>query len=227
MRLLLKLSGELLGQGEVSFENALKLAYILKECKNNGHEIVVVIGGGNLWRGRSHDEMNITDSDSIGMLATCMNAICLKSALKKIGVKSTVMSSINLKFTSDYNTDEALDMIKDQIIILAGGLGIPCLSTDTTAAIRGSELMVDYILKGTNVDGVYDCDPRSNPDAVKYDRLSFREAIDKNLKVMDISAFEVCKKNGIKLAVYNANDLNNIVKVCNGETVGTVVDNYE
>ena len=84
MRLLLKLSGELLGQGEVSFENALKLAYILKECKNNGHEIVVVIGGGNLWRGRSHDEMNITDSDSIGMLATCMNAICLKSALKKL-----------------------------------------------------------------------------------------------------------------------------------------------
>ena len=227
MRLLLKLSGELLGQGEVSFENALKLAYILKECKNNGHEIVVVIGGGNLWRGRSHDEMNITDSDSIGMLATCMNAICLKSALKKIGVKSTVMSSINLKFTSDYNTDKALELIKDEVIILAGGLGIPCLSTDTTAAVRGSELAVDYILKGTNVDGVYDSDPRVYENAIKYDRLSFRDAIDKKLNIMDTSAFEICSKNNIKLLVYNASDLNNIIRVCNGETIGTIVDNYE
>ena len=159
MRLLLKLSGELLGENGVSFDEALKLAYVLKECKNNGHELCVVVGGGNLWRGRSHGEMNITDSDSIGMLATCMNAVCLKSALNKIGVKSTIMSSVNLKLTSDYNTDKALELIKDEVIILAGGLGIPCLSTDTTAAVRGSELEVDYILKGTNVDGVYDSDP--------------------------------------------------------------------
>ena len=179
MRLLLKLSGELLGQNEVSFAKALKLAYILKECKNKGNEVCIVIGGGNLWRGRSHEEMNLTDSDSIGMLATTMNAICLKSALKEIGVKATVMSSINLEFTSNYNTDKALELIKDEIIILAGGLGIPCLSTDTTAAIRGSELMVDYILKGTNVDGIYDSDPRTNLNATKYNRLSYNEAINK------------------------------------------------
>lgn len=227
MRLLLKLSGELLGQNEVSFAKALKLAYILKECKNKGNELCIVIGGGNLWRGRSHEEMNLTDSDSIGMLATTMNAICLKSALKEIGVKATVMSSINLEFTSNYNTDKALELIKDEIIILAGGLGIPCLSTDTTAAIRGSELMVDYILKGTNVDGIYDSDPRTNLNATKYNRLSYNEAINKKLKIMDISAFEICKKNNIKIVVYDASDINNIVKVCNGEAIGTIVNNYE
>lgn len=227
MRLLLKLSGELLGQNEVSFAKALKLAYILKECKNKGNEVCIVIGGGNLWRGRSHEEMNLTDSDSIGMLATTMNAICLKSALKEIGVKATVMSSINLEFTSNYNTDKALELIKDEIIILAGGLGIPCLSTDTTAAIRGSELMVDYILKGTNVDGIYDSDPRTNLNATKYNRLSYNEAINKKLKIMDISAFEICKKNNIKIVVYDASDINNIVKVCNGEAIGTIVNNYE
>lgn len=227
MRLLLKLSGELLGQNEVSFAKALKLAYILKECKSKGNELCIVIGGGNLWRGRSHEEMNLTDSDSIGMLATTMNAICLKSALKEIGVKATVMSSINLEFTSNYNTDKALELIKDEIIILAGGLGIPCLSTDTTAAIRGSELMVDYILKGTNVDGIYDSDPRTNLNATKYNRLSYNEAINKKLKIMDISAFEICKKNNIKIVVYDASDINNIVKVCNGEAIGTIVNNYE
>lgn len=227
MRLLLKLSGELLGQNEVSFAKALKLAYILKECKSKGNELCIVIGGGNLWRGRSHEEMNLTDSDSIGMLATTMNAICLKSALKEIGVKATVMSSINLEFTSNYNTDKALELIKDGIIILAGGLGIPCLSTDTTAAIRGSELMVDYILKGTNVDGIYDSDPRTNLNATKYNRLSYNEAINKKLKIMDISAFEICKKNNIKIVVYDASDINNIVKVCNGEAIGTIVNNYE
>ena len=116
MRLLLKLSGELLGEKELSFEKALKLAYVLKECKKN-NEICVVIGGGNLWRGRNHQEMNLSDSDSIGMLGTCMNAICLKAALKQIGVKSTVMSSINLKFTEDYQTDKALELIKDEILI--------------------------------------------------------------------------------------------------------------
>ena len=227
MRLLLKLSGELLGQNEVSFAKALKLAYILKECKNKGNEVCIVIGGGNLWRGRSHEEMNLTDSDSIGMLATTMNAICLKSALKEIGVKATVMSSINLEFTSNYNTDKALELIKDEIIILAGGLGIPCLSTDTTAAIRGSELMVDYILKGTNVDGIYDSDPRTNLNATNYNRLSYNEAINKKLKIMDISAFEICQKNNIKIVVYDASDINNIVKVCNGEAIGTIVNNYE
>lgn len=227
MRLLLKLSGELLGQNEVSFAKALKLAYILKECKNKGNEVCIVIGGGNLWRGRGHEEMNLTDSDSIGMLATTMNAICLKSALKEIGVKATVMSSINLEFTSNYNTDKALELIKDEIIILAGGLGIPCLSTDTTAAIRGSELMVDYILKGTNVDGIYDSDPRTNLNATKYNRLSYNEAINKKLKIMDISAFEICQKNNIKIVVYDASDINNIVKVCNGEAIGTIVNNYE
>lgn len=227
MRLLLKLSGELLGEKELSFDKALKLAYILKECKNNGNEIIVVVGGGNLWRGRSHQEMNITDSDSIGMLATCMNAICLKAALKEIGVKTTVMSSVNLKFTEDYKTDKALELLKDEIIILAGGLGVPCISTDTTAAVRGSELKVDYILKGTNVDGVYSSDPRYNPDAVKYDEISFNEALEKHLNIMDISAFEICNKNDIKIIVYNANDLNNIIKVCNGETIGTIVSKYE
>ena len=227
MRLLLKLSGELLGQNEVSFAKSLKLAYILKECKSKGNELCIVIGGGNLWRGRSHEEMNLTDSDSIGMLATTMNAICLKSALKEIGVKATVMSSINLEFTSNYNTDKALELIKDEIIILAGGLGIPCLSTDTTAAIRGSELMVDYILKGTNVDGIYDSDPRTNLNATKYNRLSYNEAINKKLKIMDISAFEICQKNNIKIVVYDASDINNIVKVCNGEAIGTIVNNYE
>lgn len=226
MRLLLKLSGELLGEKELSFEKALKLAYVLKECKKN-NEICVVIGGGNLWRGRSHQEMNLSDSDSIGMLGTCMNAICLKAALKQIGVKSTVMSSINLKFTEDYQTDKALELIKDEILILAGGLGVPCISTDTASAIRASELKVDYILKGTNVDGVYSSDPKTNPNAVKYDRLSYREALEKHLNVMDMSAFEICNKNNIKLRVYNANDLNNIIKICNGDTIGTIVEQYE
>lgn len=226
MRLLLKLSGELLGDKELSFEKALKLAYILKECKKN-NEICIVIGGGNLWRGRSHQEMNLSDSDSIGMIGTCMNAICLKAALKEIGVKATVMSSINLKFTEDYQTDKALELIKDEIIILAGGLGVPCISTDTASAVRAAELKVDYILKGTNVDGVYSADPKTDPNAIKYDHLSYKEALEKHLNVMDISAFEICNKNNIKLKVYNANDLNNIIKVCNGDAIGTIVEHYE
>ena len=227
MRLLLKLSGELLGQNELSFEKALKLAYIIKECKNAGHEICIVIGGGNLWRGRSHSEINTSDSDAIGMLATSMNAICLKSALQRVGVKASVMSSIGLKFTSNYNTDEANLKLKTEVLILAGGLGIPCLSTDTTAAVRASELNIDYILKGTNVDGVYDSDPKTNPNAIKYDKLSFKEALEKHLQIMDTSAFEICMKNNIKLIIYNATDLNNIIKVCNGDTIGTIVEKYE
>ena len=227
MRLLLKLSGELLGQNELSFEQALKLAYVLKECKNKGNEICIVVGGGNLWRGRSHNEMNITDSDTIGMLGTCMNAICLKAALKEIGVKATVMSSINLKFTEDYITSRAEELIKDEIIILAGGLGVPALSTDTTAAVRGAELKVDYILKGTNVDGVYSNDPKIDKYAFKYDKISYRFALENHLRIMDTSAFEICEKNDIKLIIYNANDLNNIIKVCNGETIGTIIEKYE
>lgn len=227
MRLLLKLSGELLGQNGLLFENAIKLAYTIKECKNKGHEICIVIGGGNLWRGRSHNEMNITDSDTIGMLGTCMNAICLRAALKEIGVKATVMSSFKLKFVDEYVTSKAEELIKNEVIILAGGLGIPTLSTDTTAAVRGAELNVDYILKGTNVDGVYSADPKINKNATKYDKISFKFALDNHLKIMDTSAFEICEKNNIKLIIYNANDLNNIIKVCNGETIGTIVDKYE
>ena len=180
-----------------------------------------------MWRGRSHSEINTSDSDAIGMLATSMNAICLKSALQRVGVKASVMSSIGLKFTSNYNTDEANLKLKTEVLILAGGLGIPCLSTDTTAAVRASELKIDYILKGTNVDGVYDSDPKTNPNAIKYDKLSFKEALEKHLQIMDTSAFEICMKNNIKLIIYNATDLNNIIKVCNGDTIGTIVEKYE
>ena len=117
--------------------------------------------------------------------------------------------------------------LKTEVLILAGGLGVPCLSTDTTAAIRASELNIDYILKGTNVDGVYDSDPKTNPNAIKYDKLSFKEALEKHLQIMDTSAFEICMKNNVKLIIYNATDLNNIIKVCNGDTIGTIVENYE
>jgi len=226
-RIIVKLSGELLGESKIEFDKALEIAKTLIECKKMGYEIGVVIGGGNIWRGRSHKEMDAFSSDSIGMLATTMNAIALKSAINALNEDAIVMSSIDVKLVSRYNVDEAKEKIKNNIVIFAGGLGTPCLSTDTTAATRAVELNSDLILKGTNVDGVYDSDPKVNISAKKYDKLTFKEALEKRLKIMDAAAFDICLNNNLKVCVFNLNDLNNIKRICNGETIGTIVSNYE
>lgn len=227
MRIIVKLSGELFGNGNIDFDKTLEIARKIIECKNMGHEIGIVVGGGNIWRGRSHKEMDTFSSDSIGMLATTMNAIALKSAINALSENAIVMSSIDVKLVSKYNVDEAKEKLKSNIVIFAGGLGTPCLSTDTTLVTRAVELNADLVLKGTNVDGVYDSDPKSNMNASKYDRLTFKEALEKHLKVMDAAAFDICLNNNLKVCIFNLNDLDNIKIVINGETIGTIVSNNE
>lgn len=226
-RVIIKLSGELLGDKEINYSKVLEVAKVLIECKNLGYEIGVVFGGGNLWRGRCHKELDKFSSDSIGMLATTMNAIALKSALNSLGEDALVMSSIDVNLVSKYNVFEANNYLKRRIVIFAGGLGIPCISTDTAAATRAVELSCDLVLKGTNVDGVYDSNPKINKDAKRYDKISFKKALDDNLSVMDASAFNICMQNNINVIIFNINDLENIKKVLNGETIGTIVSNNE
>ena len=229
-RVLLKLSGEAL-QGEQGYgidANVIsEIASQIAEIVDNGVELAITVGGGNIFRGLSGaaEGMERAQADNIGMLATVMNALALQEGLERIGVYTRVQSAINMQEVCEpYIRRRAVRHLeKGRVVIFAGGTGNPYFTTDTTAALRACEIGADAILKATQVDGIYDSDPRTNPDAKLYNRISYLDVIAKELHVMDSTATTMCKDNHIPIIVFNLHVKGNIDRVLRGEPVGTIV----
>lgn len=230
-RVLLKLSGEALA-GDVGYGIDPKvvddLADQIEEIVNDGVQLAVVIGGGNIFRGMagSAEGMDRSQADYIGMLATVMNALALQDAFERHGIFSRVQSAINMQEVSEpYIRRRALRHLeKGRVVILAAGTGNPYFTTDTTAALRACELDVDCLMKATKVDGVYDSDPVKNPDAKRFDRITYMDVLAKGLNVMDATATSLCMDNDMPMIVFDLTEKGNIARALRGEPVGTVVE---
>ena len=229
-RILLKLSGEVLageaGKG-IDNDTVLKICKSVKKVADMGVEVAIVVGGGNFWRGRTSEHMDRTRADHIGMLATAMNSLALCDALEQLGANVRVQTAIEMRQIAEpYIRNKAIRHFeKGRIVIFGCGTGSPFFSTDTAAALRSVEINADALFKATNVDGVYDKDPNKYPDAVKFDTVSFQEVITRDLKVMDSTAFSLCKDNDMPIIVFNLNDPENIVKAVSGKKIGTTETN--
>ena len=227
-RVLLKISGEALAgdmKTGIDFEIVSRLAQKVKECVDLGVQIAIVVGGGNFWRGRSGGKMDRTRADHMGMLATALNALAIADGLEQLGVETRVQTAIEMRQIAEpYIRNKAVRHLeKGRVVVFGCGTGNPFFSTDTAASLRAAEIDADIILKATMVDGVYDCDPKKNKDAVKYDTLSFYDVLNKNLQVMDSTAASMCKDNNIPILVFSIDDPNNIVSAVCGEPIGTLV----
>lgn len=229
-RILLKLSGEVLaGEAGRGIDNntVLNICKSVKKVADQGVEVAIVVGGGNFWRGRTSEHMDRTRADHIGMLATTMNSLALCDALEQLGADVRVQTAIEMRQIAEpYIRNKAIRHFeKGRIVIFGCGTGSPFFSTDTAAALRSVEINADALLKATNVDGVYDKDPNKFDDAVKFDEVSFQEVITRDLKVMDSTAFSLCKDNDMPIIVFNLTDPDNILKAVSGEKIGTTVKN--
>lgn len=224
-RILIKLSGEsLMGEDAIiEKEKTREIARLIKEVREMGIEVGIVIGGGNFFRGRSNKDMEPLYVDTMGMLGTVSNALGLADAMKKEDLPCIISTPFDLNgLLPVYTKDEILEKIKDNVVLFGGGTGHIGCSTDTAASNKASLIKADVIIKLTNVEGVYDKDPNKYQDAVMYDYLTHEQVLaNPEIKVMDIPAIEECKDNNIDIAVINFNDHNNLVKVLNGEKVGT------
>lgn len=229
-RVLLKLSGEALSGTEKNFDpNILhNLAEEIKEAQKLGTEIAIVVGGGNFIRGKTVADIGIdrVQGDYMGMLATIINALAIQSALEAVGVDTRVQTSIDMPKVAEPFIQRRADrhLEKGRVVIFGGGTGSPYFSTDTTAALRASEIKADVILMAKNgVDGVYSADPKLDPSAVKYDSLTYMDLLNKGLQVMDSTATSMCMDNHMELMVFNMNESGNIVKAVNGDKIGTII----
>lgn len=231
-RVLLKLSGEALAGSEKNFDPSIlkDLAQQVREVHDLGVEIAIVVGGGNFIRGKQVASLGIdrVQGDHMGMLATIINALAIQSSLESEGVRSRVMTSIEIpKVAEPYIQRRAVHHLeKGYVIIFGGGTGSPFFSTDTAAALRASEIKADVILMAKNgVDGVYSADPKKDPDARRFDHLTYMDLLNKGLQVMDSTATSMCMDNHMELLVFNMNEPGNIVKAVRGEAVCTVINN--
>lgn len=227
-RIILKVSGEALAGPKktgLDDETIGKITDQIKIAVDMGVQVAIVCGGGNFWRGRSGENMDRTRADHMGMLATTINALALQDSLEQRGVDTRVQTAIEMRqFAELYIRNRAVRHLeKGRVVIFACGSGNPFFSTDTAAALRAAEIDADAILLAKNVDGVYDSDPNVNKDAVKYDELTYLEVISRGLKVMDSTASSLCMDNNIPLLVFGLDDPKNIIRVINGEKIGTVV----
>jgi len=227
-RVVLKLSGEALaGENGSGINNTVinHVADQIIELAQTGVEIAIVIGAGNIWRGRQGTGMDRTTADHMGMLATIINSLAMQDAIEQKGYLCRVMSAIAMNEVAEpYIRRRAMRHLeKGRIVIFAGGTGNPYFSTDTTAALRAAEIEADVILLAKNIDAVYDCDPRKNPNAKKYYSIKYMDVLSKGLQVMDSTAITLCMENNIPLRVFALNGENNIMKVVEGEHVGTLV----
>jgi len=229
-RVLLKLSGEVLA-GEEGFgidpAKATQLAVEVKSIHDLGIDIGLVIGAGNIFRGMqaAAKGMQRVTGDYLGMLATIMNAICVQDALENLGTVTRTLSAITVaQIAEPYIRRRAIRHLeKGRIVVVAGGTGNPYFTTDTAAALRATELGAEVLIKGTKVDGVYDKDPLVHSDAIKYDRVSYKEAIQKELRIMDMTAISLCKENSLPIKVFNINRSGDLKKLILGEPIGTLV----
>ncbi len=227
-RILLKLSGEVLagtaGKG-IDNETVRSVCSVIKKCADEGLQIGIVVGGGNFWRGRTSGDMDRVTADSIGMLATVMNSLALCDGLRQVGCEACVMTSVDMvRVAEPYSKNKAEHHLnRGRVVIFGGGTGSPFFSTDTAASLRAIEIDADILFKATNVDGVYDKDPRKFADAVKYDTLTQDEVLAKHLGVMDSTAAAMCSDNKMPILVFNLNDPENIYRAVHGENIGTIV----
>lgn len=227
-RVLLKLSGEALaGEKHTGFDEAtvVKVAKQVKQLADDGVEVGVVIGGGNFWRGRTSENIDRTKADQIGMLATVMNCIYVSEIFRSEGMKTQVLTPFECgSFTKLFSKDCANKYFEHgMVVFFAGGIGHPYFSTDTTTVLRAVEIEADVILLAKAIDGVYDSDPKVNPNAVRYDEVSIQEVIDKQLAVVDLTASIMCMENHMPMYVFGLNEENSIVKAISGKFNGTVV----
>ena len=227
-RVMLKISGEALS-GEngfgFDFETVGRIAREVKSLVDMGVEVGLVVGGGNIWRGRSGEGMDRTTADHMGMLATCINALALQDALEGIGVHTRVQTAIEMKEIAEpfIRRRAVRHLEKGRVVIFGAGSGNPYFSTDTAAALRAAEIEADVILLAKNVDGVYDKDPNKFADAKKYDKLTYMEVIEQGLQVMDTTATTLCMDNNIPILVFGISEEGNIKKVMEGHKIGTIV----
>jgi uridylate kinase len=229
-RVLLKLSGEsLMGEQEYGIDQKQLVQYAkdIKEIVDLGIQVAIVIGGGNIFRGIEAEKAGIdrVQGDYMGMLATVINAMALQSALEKLGVYTRLLSGIKMEQVCEpYIRRRAVRHLeKGRVVIFGAGLGSPYFTTDSAASLRAIEISADVVLKGTRVDGVYTADPEKDPSATRFDSLTFSEVIQKNLSVMDMTAFTLCQENNLPIIVFDMNKIGNLVKVLCGEEVGTLI----
>lgn len=228
-RVLIKLSGEALAGSNGFGLNPQILANVsqrIKKIYDLGVEIAIVVGGGNFWRGRYSDDLNKSAADYMGMLATVINAMALQDSFEKVGMPARVQSALKIdKVCEPFILRKAIKHLdKKRIVIFAGGTGNPFFTTDTAASLRAIEIGAQILLLAKNVDAVYDSDPNINKDAKKFNKLTYSEIIDRDLKVMDLTAVTLCKENDLPIQVFGLNDSDNLIKAIYGESVGTYID---
>jgi len=230
-RVLLKLSGEsLMGDKQFGIDNS-RLADYASEIKElyGEIELAIVIGGGNIFRGVQAEKggMDRTQGDYMGMLATMINSMALQASLEKENIKTRLVSAIEMREIAEpfIKRRAVRHLEKGRVVIFGAGTGNPYFTTDSAAALRAIEMQADVILKGTRVDGIYTADPEKNADAVKYDTISFDEAYNKGLSIMDMTAFTLCKENNVPIIVFDMNKKGNLEKIVKGEKIGTLVSN--
>lgn len=231
-RILLKLSGEsLMGNKQFGIDNDRLAQYAtqIKEIVERGVEVAIVIGGGNIFRGVQAEEggMDRTHGDYMGMLATMINSMALQASLESVGVKTRLMSAIEMREISEpfVRRRAVRHLEKGRVVIFGAGTGNPFFTTDSAASLRAIEINADVILKGTRVDGIYTADPEKDKTATKFDFISFDDAYSKGLKVMDMTAFTLCKENNLPIIVFDMDTAGNLKKLIDGEQVGTIVRN--
>ncbi len=229
-RILLKISGEALAGSKgtgLDFDTLENIAKVVKQCNDEGVQIAIVVGGGNFWRGRSGGNMDRTRADHMGMLATVINSLAMQSALEAVGVPARVQTAIEMRQIAEPYIRGKADrhMEKGRVVIFGCGTGNPFFSTDTAAALRAVEIDAEAIFLAKKVDAVYDCDPAVNPDAKRFDSLTYIDVLNKGLGVMDSTATSLCMDNNIPILVFGIDDPQNIIRVLEGEKIGTIVSN--
>lgn len=227
-RILLKISGEALagaGGSGISPKMVNNVCKQLVELHNKGMDIAVVVGGGNFWRGRQGTDMDRVTADHMGMLATIMNALALQDAIEKLGVQTRVQTALSIPAVAEpFILRKALKHFEcKRIVIFACGTGNPYFSTDSGAALRAAEIKADVLLMAKNVDGLYDSDPKLNPNAVKLDQISYMDVINRGLHLMDTTSITMCMENRIPIITFGLNDENGLIRAAMGEKVGTII----
>lgn len=227
-RILLKLSGEALASGSdgiLNFDFISDISAVLKKCLAEGIEIGIIVGAGNIWRGRQGGKMDRVRADSMGMLATAINALALQDTFIQNGIDTVVMTAVDMNsFAEPYTARKAVSALKaGKVVIFGGGLGSPYFSTDTAAVLRAAEIEADAVLMAKNIDGVYSADPLKDPSAVKYDEITYKDILEKELKALDLTATTFCMENDIRVYAFELKDPMNIYRVVKGEKIGTEI----
>ncbi|MBQ7335024.1 MAG: UMP kinase [Clostridia bacterium] len=229
-RVLLKLSGEALapsGDGILDFDFITRVAEQIKRCVDVGVQVAVLVGAGNIWRGRQGTGMDHCRADHMGMLATAINALALQDVFLRVGMDAVAMTAVEMKSFADYYTSrgavKALESGK--VVVLGCGSGVPFFSTDTAAALRAAEIKADCILMAKNIDAIYSADPKKDPQAMRYSEVTYREILDRNLRALDMSSATICMENNINGYAFGLADPENIYRVVMGEPIGTEIHN--